>query len=165
MCVVYHVIAKCKCQVRVFMDSIHWFDSEAEAQAQAQGRGRGKGSRDRYTYIYTCIHIYTYIYIYIHLYIYLYIYIHIYIHIYTYTYAYTYTYTWSCGKFIWRQVLHPWQVPPHTVDRKSSQTSVLDHLFMLKFRSPRHRIFWKMIIIFPKIRCLEAAKFYHEKVV
>ena len=27
MCVVYHVIAKCKCQVRVFIDSIHWFDS------------------------------------------------------------------------------------------------------------------------------------------
>ena len=27
MCVVYHVIAKCKCLVRVFIDSIHWFDS------------------------------------------------------------------------------------------------------------------------------------------
>ena len=48
MCVVYHVIAKCKCQVRVFIDSIHWFDSEAEAEAEAnaKGRGRGKGSRD-----------------------------------------------------------------------------------------------------------------------
>ena len=27
MCVVYNVIAKCKCLVRVFIDSIHWFDS------------------------------------------------------------------------------------------------------------------------------------------
>ena len=38
-------------------------------------------------------------------------------------------------KIIWRQVLHPWQVPPHTNDRTSSQTAVLDHLFMIKFRS------------------------------
>ena len=27
MCVVYHVMAKCKCLVRVFLESIHWFDS------------------------------------------------------------------------------------------------------------------------------------------
>ena len=27
MCVAYNVIAKCKCLVRVFIDSIHWFDS------------------------------------------------------------------------------------------------------------------------------------------
>ena len=48
MCVVYNVIAKCKCQVRVFIDSIHWFDSEAEAEAEAnaKGSGRGRGSHD-----------------------------------------------------------------------------------------------------------------------
>ena len=95
-------------------------------------------------------------------YTYIYIYIHIYIQIYTYIYTYI---------FFLRQVhlaassAPLASAPPHTVDRKKSQAAVLDHLFMMKFRSPQTPNFRKNDNRFSKKSVSGAAKFDHEKVV